>query len=44
MHNRVRMIVASFLIKNLNIHWKEGEKYFWDRLLDADLASNSASW
>lgn len=44
MHNRSRMIVASFLTKNLNIHWKEGAKYFHDKLLDADLASNSASW
>ena len=44
MHNRVRMIVASFLVKNLMIHWKEGEKWFWDCLFDADLANNSASW
>lgn len=44
MHNRVRMIVASFLIKNLLIHWHEGEKWFWDCLVDADLANNSASW
>lgn len=44
MHNRVRMIVASFLVKNLLIHWKEGAKWFWDCLVDADLASNSASW
>ncbi|MDF1797035.1 MAG: deoxyribodipyrimidine photo-lyase [Coxiellaceae bacterium] len=44
MHNRVRMIVASFLIKNLLIHWREGESWFWDCLVDADLASNSASW
>ena len=44
MHNRLRMITASFLVKNLLIHWKEGEKWFWDCLLDADLASNSASW
>lgn len=44
MHNRVRMIVASFLVKNLLIHWRDGEKWFWDCLLDADLASNSASW
>lgn len=44
MHNWVRMIVASFLIKNLNIHWKKGEQYFWDRLFDADLASNSGNW
>ena len=44
MHNRVRMIVASFLIKNCLIDWREGERWFWDCLLDADLASNSASW
>ncbi len=44
MHNRVRMIVASFLVKNLRIHWRHGEDWFWDCLLDADLASNSASW
>lgn len=44
MHNRVRMVVASFLIKNLLIDWREGEKWFWDCLVDADLASNSASW
>lgn len=44
MHNRVRMIVASFLIKDLQIHWIEGEKWFWEQLLDADLASNSFNW
>lgn len=44
MHNRVRMIVASFLVKNLNIHWRHGADWFWDCLLDADLANNSASW
>ena len=44
MHNRVRMIVASFLIKNMLIHWRAGEEWFWDCLVDADLASNSASW
>lgn len=44
MHNRVRMIVGSFLVKNLLIDWREGEKWFWDCLLDADLASNVASW
>lgn len=44
MHNRVRMIVASFLTKNLLIHWKEGASWFWDCLVDADLAANSASW
>jgi len=44
MHNRVRMIVASFLVKNLNIHWHKGRDWFWDCLFDADLANNSASW
>lgn len=44
MHNRVRMVVASFLVKNLLIDWREGERWFWDCLLDADLAANSASW
>ena len=44
MHNRVRMITASFLIKDLLIHWREGEAWFWDTLVDADLASNAASW
>lgn len=44
MHNRVRMIVASFLVKNLRLHWHQGERWFWDTLVDADLASNSASW
>jgi deoxyribodipyrimidine photo-lyase len=44
MHNRVRMIVASFLTKDLLIHWKSGEEWFWDTLVDADLASNAASW
>jgi deoxyribodipyrimidine photo-lyase len=44
MHNRVRMVVASFLIKNLLIDWRIGQEWFWDCLVDADLASNSASW
>ena len=44
MHNRVRMIVGSFLVKNLRVHWQEGERWFWDTLVDADLANNSASW
>jgi deoxyribodipyrimidine photo-lyase len=44
MHNRVRMIVASFLVKELLIHWHEGEAWFWDTLVDADPASNTASW
>ncbi len=44
MHNRVRMIVASFLVKDLRIHWLEGARWFWDTLVDADLASNSQGW
>ena len=44
MHNRVRMIVASFLVKNLLIHWETGAHWFWDCLVDADLAANSCSW
>ncbi len=44
MHNRVRMIVGSFLVKNLLLHWSHGARWFWDTLVDADLASNSASW
>lgn len=44
MHNRVRMIVASFLIKHLLIDWREGERWFWDTLVDADPANNPASW
>jgi deoxyribodipyrimidine photo-lyase len=44
MHNRLRMIVGSFLVKNLLIDWRHGEKWFWDCLVDANLASNSASW
>ncbi len=44
MHNRVRMIVGSLLVKNMLIHWHHGEDWFWDCLVDADLASNAASW
>lgn len=44
MHNRVRMVVASFLIKNLLIDWRVGEKWFWDTLVDADEASNPGNW
>ncbi len=44
MHNRVRMVVASFLIKNLLIDWRAGEQWFWDTLVDADEASNPANW
>ncbi|MBC7951282.1 MAG: deoxyribodipyrimidine photo-lyase [Rhodospirillaceae bacterium] len=44
MHNRVRMVAASFLVKDLLIPWQDGEAWFWDTLVDADLASNAASW
>ncbi|TAH33575.1 MAG: deoxyribodipyrimidine photo-lyase [Alphaproteobacteria bacterium] len=44
MHNRVRMIAASFLIKHLLINWEHGETWFWDTLVDADAANNAASW
>lgn len=44
MHNRVRMIVASLLTKNLLISWREGARWFWDTLVDADLANNSQGW
>jgi len=44
MHNRVRMIVASLLTKNMLIPWQEGSKWFWDTLVDADLASNTLGW
>ncbi len=44
MHNRVRMITASFLIKHLLIDWRVGEKWFWDTLVDADYASNATNW
>ncbi|MEL7479986.1 MAG: deoxyribodipyrimidine photo-lyase [Pseudomonadota bacterium] len=44
MHNRVRMIVASFLTKHLLLPWQKGEAWFWDTLVDADPASNAASW
>lgn len=44
MHNRVRMIAASFLIKHLLIDWREGERWFWDTLVDADYASNAVNW
>jgi deoxyribodipyrimidine photo-lyase len=44
MHNRVRMIVASWLTKNLGIHWLEGAHWFWDTLVDADLACNTLGW
>ncbi|MGN6479734.1 cryptochrome/photolyase family protein [Luteibacter sp.] len=44
MHNRVRMLVASLLTKNLRQHWLLGEKWFWDTLVDADLANNAMGW
>ena len=44
MHNRVRMIVASFLVKDLLIPWQDGAKWFWDTLVDADLANNTLGW
>ena len=43
-HNRVRMIVGSFLVKNLLLPWTEGERWFWDTLVDGDLANNAAGW
>ena len=44
MHNRMRMVTGSFLVKNLRLHWHHGESWFWDCLVDADHANNSASW
>ncbi len=44
MHNRVRMIVASLLTKNLRLPWQEGARWFWDTLVDADLANNTQGW
>lgn len=44
MHNRVRMIVASFLVKHLRLSWREGAAWFWDTLVDADLAANTLGW
>ncbi len=44
MHNRVRMIVASFLVKDLRLHWRHGAAWFWDTLVDADLANNTLGW
>ena len=44
MHNRVRMIVASFLVKHLLLPWQDGARWFWDTLVDADLASNTLNW
>lgn len=44
MHNRVRMVVASFLVKHLLVPWQRGQDWFWDTLVDADLANNAGSW
>jgi deoxyribodipyrimidine photo-lyase len=44
MHNRVRMIVAMFLTKDLHLHWKKGEQYFMQKLVDGDIASNNGGW
>ncbi|MBA8682760.1 FAD-binding domain-containing protein [Stenotrophomonas tumulicola] len=44
MHNRVRMIVASYLCKHMRVHWREGARWFWDTLVDADLANNTMGW
>jgi deoxyribodipyrimidine photo-lyase len=44
MHNRVRMIVASFLVKHLRLPWQQGADWFWDTLVDADLANNTLGW
>ena len=44
MHNRVRMVAASFLVKHLLLPWRVGEDWFWDTLVDADLANNAANW
>lgn len=44
MHNRVRMLVASFLCKHLRQHWRDGARWFWDTLVDADLANNTMGW
>jgi len=44
MHNRVRMIVASFLVKHLRLSWTHGAKWFWNTLVDADLANNTLGW
>jgi deoxyribodipyrimidine photo-lyase len=44
MHNRLRMIVASFLVKDLRLHWLAGARWFWDTLVDSDLANNTMGW
>jgi len=44
MHNRVRLLAASLLCKNMGINWQDGARWFWDTLVDADLANNSMGW
>ena len=44
MHNRVRMIVAMFLTKDLHLHWRKGEQYFMQKLVDGDIAANNGGW
>ena len=44
MHNRIRLIVASYLVNNLNISWKYGELYFASKLIDYDVSSNNGNW
>src|SRR6185503_20319732 len=44
MHNRARMIAASFLVKDLLVDWRQGAAWFWDNLLDADMANNTLGW
>jgi deoxyribodipyrimidine photo-lyase len=44
MHNRVRLVVAAFLTKHLLIDWREGARWFWDTLVDADLGNNTLGW
>jgi deoxyribodipyrimidine photo-lyase len=44
MHNRARMVAASFLVKDLLLDWREGARWFWDTLVDADLANNTLGW
>ncbi len=44
MHNRVRMIVASYFTKHMRTHWLQGARWFWDTLVDADLANNTLGW
>lgn len=44
MHNRARLVVASFLVKHLLVPWQDGQRWFWDTLVDADLGNNAASW